>query len=447
MKIRVLAVLAATAILSIVADAAAQAVKGSDYSSDGYSDIMLISIQGDDSLAWSAYTASGVAIPQMSITAGVAGNHLAIANWASTTIAQRGFISLGAEAALWTVIPETGAAVSRELGGTKDSLISGGDFNGNGYADAAFVKKPLEAETTYRWQIRPDFFRDAAGGPRSKAKAIKVNFGKVGGSFFYVNVLGQNDWLAVLSANPSGPGSLVQLKNPLDGKSREFRVTGFSYANIRPLPIRQKKKRPDLLALAERSAGSTLVTFVDMRGRVKRQVTLPGEGELIVGNFLTAPGEELAIQQSDNSFLFYNPITEAQSSVALPTGIPIDDININSFDSNPVEPSCEDETLSPNDGTDRFLWKPKGENSGLLRVLFPQIWTGKITQVVLIHPSTQAIIESAALSYDASNPNARTFAMFRKPGGKYPENVTVRARLVAGCYKSYVIPHPSERTD
>lgn len=430
-----------------ISNSHAQSVVGSDYNSDGFSDITLITIQGDSSLAWSAYGPTGTSIPSVAITAGEAGNHLAIANWASKKEAQRGFISLGPDAALWTVIPTSGAAISRELGGTSDSLVSGGDFNGNGYADAAYVKKPLEGETEYEWRIRPDFFKDLAGGGLVKAKVQKIKFGKVGGSFFFVNVEGKNDWIAVLTADTAGPGSVVKMKNPLTGKSKEFHVADFDFDNIRPLRIRQKKNRADLLALASRNAGVTLVKFVDMRGRSKGQVSFNGEGELIVGNFAAGRGDEIAIQNSDNSFLIHNPVTAEQSSVALPAGIPIDDININSFDSNPTEPTCTDETLDPFDGTDKFLWKPKGENSGLLRVLFPQLYTGKITQVVLLHPITQAVIETAALSYDASNPNARTFASFRKPGGRYPDGLTVRARLVGGCYKSYVIPETSERTD
>lgn len=439
--------IAAALCLGSASQSSAQAVTGSDFNGEGFSDITLIQIENDSSLAWSAYTSTGSLLPDVSITAGEAGNHLAIANWASKKVAQRGLISLGPDAALWTVIPETGTAISREFGGTADSLISGADFNGNGFADAAYVKKPLEGETTYQWRIKSDFFKDLGGGARVKSKVQKINFGAVGEAFFYVNAEGKNDWIAVLGARSGGVGSTVKLKNPLTGKSREFHVANFDYDNVRPLRIRQKKNRADLLGLVSRTNGTTNIKFVDMRGRSKGEATFDGEGEIIVGNFAAGRGQEIAIQNSDNSFLIHNPVTLEQSTVALPAGIPIDDININSFDSNPTEPTCSDENLSPNDGTDKFLWKPEGEHSGLLRVLWPQIWTGKITQVVLIHPVTQAIIESASLSYDATNPNARTFAMFRKPGGKYPDGLTVRARLVQGCYKSYVIPETSERQD
>lgn len=422
-----------------------QALAGSDLDGDGFSDITLIDIQDDSSLAWSAYSAAGSPVTGSSVTIGQAGYHISLANWASASKAQRGYVSVEGEKVVWTVVPESGSAVSRTLGGAKDTLLSGADFNGNGFADGAYIRKPLEGETIYNWRIRNDFFRDLGGGRAGKRTVKKFRFGSVGDTAFFVDARGKGDWLAVLGVNPTGAGSLIKMMNPANGKVRRFRVPSFTKGTLRPLALRQAQGA-DILALARREGGNTPVKFVNMRGQVVSEATLPGEGELIVGNFLAASGQELAIQQDDGSFLIHNPRSGEQSSVGLPSGIAIDDININSFDPEPEEPTCEDETLSPYDGSDRFLWKPKGENSGLLRVLWPQIWTGKIVEVIMIDPEGE-FIERADISYDATNPNARTFALFRYPGGHYPPNLTVRARLRAGCYKSYVIPTPSKRVD
>lgn len=425
--------------------AVAQALTAGDINGDGSSDITLIQIQGDSTLAWSEFSKVGALIPESSITFGQAGNHIVLANWASKTRAQRATVSLSGSNLLWSIVSDQATVVTRTFGSAQGTFLAGGDFNGNGFADVALIEKPAEGSTLYKWRVRADFLKDVGQGGAMQKKVQKFDFGTVGDVAFYMNPDRKNDWLAVLGANTGGSGSVIRLKNPKDGKTRRFTVPGFTYASIRPLPIRQKAGG-DLLALATHSGGNTVVTFVNANGRTVSQATLPGEGELIVGDFLATAGQELAIQ-TDSGILVRSPVNGEEAGIALPAGILIDDININSFDSDPSEPSCSDETLDPHDGTDRFLWKPAGVNSGTLRVLFPQIWTGKIVEVVLLHPTTGLVIAHADVSYDASNPNARTFAKFNKPGGQYPDGLTVRARLAAGCYKSYVIPETSVRTD
>lgn len=420
----------------------AQALAAGDFDGDGYSDISVIEIGDAQSLSWSGYSQLGANLGN-GVTLGTAGNHIALANWASPTIAQRGLVSVNGNKLLWTVAPPVGATVSKSFGAKSGLVIAGADFDNSGYADATFVRSPRSSGAPYSWRIRTDFFRNLAGGP-SHSRLLKVRFGVEGDVLFFMNVRGRNDWLGALRTNPQGAGSQIELRDPVKGRTRKFSVASFSYDSIRPLPIRQVKGA-DLLALAARENGNTRIQFVNIRGELVRDALLPGEGELIVGEYLPAAGQEIGIQVSGGLFV-YNPVTAEESSVSIPDGILVDDININVFESS-EEPSCEDEVLDPYDGTDLFLWKPKGEHSRKLKVLLPQVYTGKVTEMVLIHPTTGQIIEYGQFSYDPTNPNARTIASYTKAGGQYPPNVTVRARLAAGCYKSWVIPKPNRRTD
>ena len=133
----------------IPATGLSQALAGSDVNADGSSDFTLITIGGDSNLSWGSYSASGVPIDGSQLTLGQSGNHIVLGNWSSVSKAQRGILSLNGQQVLWTIVPQNGVPVAKNLGAQKDTLISGGDFNGNGYADAAFIRKPRAGEPLY----------------------------------------------------------------------------------------------------------------------------------------------------------------------------------------------------------------------------------------------------------------------------------------------------------
>lgn len=72
-----------------------------------------------------------------------------------------------------------------------------------------------------------------------------------------------------------------------------------------------------------------------------------------------------------------------------------------------------------------FLWKPVGENSGTLRVLLPEVWTGKVDRGSVELWRGGERIETLK-STGVANGNREHFQA-RKPGGAYNTGVEVRA--------------------
>jgi len=91
-----------------------------------------------------------------------------------------------------------------------------------------------------------------------------------------------------------------------------------------------------------------------------------------------------------------------------------------------------------------FLWKPIGENSGKLRVLLPEVWTGKVDRGSVELWRGGERIETLA-STGVANGNREHFQA-RKPGGAYNAGVEVRA-TEGGRTWVWKIPNPAGRNE
>lgn len=89
-----------------------------------------------------------------------------------------------------------------------------------------------------------------------------------------------------------------------------------------------------------------------------------------------------------------------------------------------------------------FLWKPIGENSKKLRVLLPEVWTGKVDRGSVELWRGGERIETLA-SIGVGNGNREHFAG-AKPGGAYNAGVEVRA-TEGGRTWAWAIPSPAGR--
>ena len=91
-----------------------------------------------------------------------------------------------------------------------------------------------------------------------------------------------------------------------------------------------------------------------------------------------------------------------------------------------------------------FLWKPIGENSGKLRVLLPEVWTGKVDRGSVELWRGGERIETLA-STGVANGNREHFQA-KKPGGAYNAGVEVRA-TEGGRTWVWKIPNPAGRNE
>ncbi len=289
----------------------------SDFDGDGLSDIVLIDINSQNgALSWKGVSPSTGAVSTLT-DYGKVGDHIALAPWAGIKPA---FIRVDAvtTAATWRVSDGVGGDQTLALGTSADTFVAGADFDGNGVADAAVVKKVGKSLV---WDLVLNPFN---GG----ASSTSVKWGKKKDPAFYLKGAGAQDLLAVLRKG-SDDKYTVLTKNVVSGKTSKFKVGKTGNKALRPFPV-QGSDGVDRLALVRQSGVSSRVYVFTNKGKKIRTAKIPSTGTIIVGNYSAEPGEEIAFQ-SGAGFLVYNPFSNVLVSMTTPAGIPIDEININTF--------------------------------------------------------------------------------------------------------------------
>lgn len=368
------------------------------------SSIILVSIESNNDLNWKFYTPEGDLSTSID-SFGKLGDHLMPGAWNEGNIA---LVKEGDDIE-WKIRDQNGEVETVTHGKRKDILVGGGDFNGDGVHDPVKIKGKNMV-----WVAR------GVGKTKLGVRATDKPF--------FVNLDGIRDYVAVLRGNK------IFVRDIVTGSSST--ITLRKTFTSAPLPIKQKNGK-DLFAFIQSDDSKSKIFLIRRDGRPFKRRSVSATGTAIVGDFLPSDGEEIAIQ-SDDGFEIINPRSGESRSLALPEGIPVDSININSFN----ESSCSDESRSPSDGNEGFLWKPVSETTGKLVVLLPSSLTGKISSVKLVKDSLD---ETGRLS-SVANGN-REHYRFEKAGSGYPDKTKVVVSLKAGCTISYTIPDTSERWD
>lgn len=98
------------------------------------------------------------------------------------------------------------------------------------------------------------------------------------------------------------------------------------------------------------------------------------------------------------------------------------------------------------DGSDGFLFKPISANQGTLAILLPASMTGAVLDV-LLRDDAGHIIERGRHIAEGTSETGREKYSFSKPGGAYPERLTVEVHRRDGTVDRYKIADPSQRYD
>lgn len=294
---------------------------GSDVDGSGVSDLVLINVDNQKRLYWNAFLTAPSRVHDLG-SLGRIGDHIVFQDWLGLGTPQKGVVSVNRQNKIeWKIVSGEGAVLTQLFGVGGQTVVSGADFNNNGFADATVV---LRSGRKLVWKLAWDIFVN-------NAQAVqRISFGLKGDSPFFANVNGRGDWLGVARRIGKNVGRLV-LKNPHGKGKRILRVRGRMADQLKdstPFGVRQPDGR-DMMVVANRLRSKTVLFFRSVNNsRVTRKV-LYGSGDLVVGNYSGASGEEIVLQRGNGQYLIFNPFTGGQTVIQAPGGILIDEININ----------------------------------------------------------------------------------------------------------------------
>jgi len=434
-----------SALFFFAAVSQAQLSIQNDFDGDGLSDLTLISIQSDGSLSWQALYSSGNTLTSLG-NLGQNGDHIVLARWTSPSSPQIGVISVAGngEDVIWSILSSGSQTREVTLGKKSGIFVSGADFDNSGLADAAVASK---APGGLSWEVVMDPFKTNS----TAGESVKFKFGSAKRQFFFFNPFGQGDWLAFFRPLANGRESMLHMRNPVTKQVMRVRTKRINENSLRPQPVAQSTG-VDLIAIATRRKTSTLLKFMDAEGRGVGQRKFVETGNIVVGNLRSAAGEEIAVQGQFN-FVVFNPAVGELSNLALQTGIPVDEINVNQFEGsvtpNPTPPPSGVCTAQdPSDGADGFVWKPNSDTQHYAVTVMPPALTGKISEVQVLS-STKQYIKS--LTYKGiGNGNRTSWQDYALTGADYKRtygSIILKVILDNGGCLTYPISDPSQRVD
>lgn len=382
------------ASLSIRASAAP-----TDWNFDGASELSIVNIGGDGTLSWSGVLGSDGSLVDLG-TQGRIGDHLVPGPWFMQGQVALGTVRLLSNGVVrWDIRDSRDdSGLSFEFGTAPLSVVGGADVDGNGVLDAVVVSKE---RSRLRWAV---LLNPGLGGTREERS---LSFG--GGSLrpFFFSPDGRRDALAVLSARD------IKYRYLDSRKSRRVALRGSVRGTDIPLPLRSRSGEDVLMFLRDQGA-STLITKLLVKRRAWRRVRLDSSGIGVVGDFLPQPGEEIALRGTDaGAFKILNPFSRTRAEVSGPSGILVDEVNINTFgDSNkeaapggpPAAPVKWPECPRFDDIRGGFIVLP-GSNFPSVKVILPTSFTSlnpsRNVSVALVGPS-----KSMEVPFDAmANPD------------------------------------------
>ncbi|HMO02313.1 MAG TPA: hypothetical protein PKD37_06340 [Oligoflexia bacterium] len=307
-----------------------------DLNGDGISDFLFVKINPNNTLSWLFNVPAGQETHLADF--GDNGDHLAPAAWAG---AKGGLhlglvrVASGSNKITWFIRNLQGATSQFDFGSAGDTVLAGGDFDGDGFPDAAVAKL---SNNTVRWRALINPFSLGSRASRSR----QFQFGGQGSRVFYAKpVAGARDWFCVIrqlavNGRQVARWSCRNLSGSVrNGNLPRSLVTG---QRPRPMPVRLASGA-DLMAFHFKGSGGDRIDFYNFNGRRVARRVFGTNGTLIKGDYLADQGEEVAYV-GNNTATIFNPTTGNFLEVPLVTSaqVPVDEVNINQVGSNSPSP-------------------------------------------------------------------------------------------------------------
>ncbi len=311
---------------------------GADYDGNGFSEIPVLVPSAGGQLEWKLFDpASGITTTFLP-SFGRLGNGLIIANWLYPKVTSAGVLNKPNAASkgrlVWTI--QTAVTSKRGtrtkttikqhqkfLGRPGETIITGGDFDGDRIGDAVVLAN--RGTGFYKWGLRAKFFL-ASYNPGLNVNRAYFDFGVRGKDIpFYLNPSGKSDWFAVL--RESGGTYNVLMTQPFTRETRTIEIGPLADGSHPPVPL-QQDDGSDYLVFWAVSGNNTNIVVKNLQGQTVYSTDMPLAGTVTVGNYGPGAGEEIAVS-AEGRFFIINPITARVIETSGPVGIAADGININ----------------------------------------------------------------------------------------------------------------------
>ena len=317
-------VLILTIIFNFIATNAL-AQTATEFDADGTSDIVAVTIQGDETLNWAvAQSDSNYATTQYGIL-GKNGSHLIPGYWTSTTVQDIGITTLNTDIKLitWTIQRPTGSQHALVLGKKGNDVIAGGDYDNNGFFDAAV------ATANGKVTIFTNPFASVVGGPASTAYELKFpkKNARRGEPMFLRR--GGKDLIGYITYRKVKAGFKVRLNfKDLEGNKFKKRLKGFEQKKSSEIFPIKSPGGDDYIVFVRKAKDTKIVTIRDLRGSIVNRGKHLGGEVVLVGDFDPSdPGQEVGVEVS-TQVQVSNPTSKVSSLLSDPGGVLADDVNI-----------------------------------------------------------------------------------------------------------------------
>jgi hypothetical protein len=279
-----------------------------DLSGDGRSELVTVQIEGDGRLRFESLdlvTGSNASLGRV----GRRGADIILGNWTGTATPEVGVVTDSEGQIRWTILVN-GEPEARVFGKAGDTVLTTLDLDDSGVADAVVFRR---ADKEYQFEVGYDLF-----SPTSRTENFR--FGST-----------QQQPFGILRSGRDAIGSVVEQR----GRVATI-VVREADGTVQRSPI-----APSSISAAPMSLGNDILVFVAPSGRRQlvsyRQLgsrrslgdfKLKVAGTPLVGDFLPAPGLELAFHQG-NQLQVHDRVARRVQVIPAVEGIAVDEINVN----------------------------------------------------------------------------------------------------------------------
>lgn len=335
-----------------------------DFDGDGYSDPILVQKQNKN-LDW-FYLSSEESFGSTEAASdgdnfGKLGNDLAPAYWTSTSTPVIGYVSSNDDDEIVWTIPGSSANHEVSFGASGDTVVSGGDFDGNGISDAAY------ARTDGTVRVRHNMFGDVEGGaitPTTTSLTFAKRAVRKGTALYFRDGSGTRIGFVIANTASRGRKRLKLVSQNMSGtqvKVRFKKIVSGAVQDVMPIANADGTDSILVVARARRSGRNQLSIFDATTGALNfRKVYRYGK-ITVVGNFMGDAAGEIGLRSARRLSIVQTSSPDDPLIFVTDTGVLTDQVNVNAIGgSGSIGSACSRVRGIVNG---RHLWKPESDHT------------------------------------------------------------------------------------